>query len=773
MSAVEALRRRPFLVVAAPVAAGIALSDSLPGSALLWPPLAVIPIVAILCRRHPLAWALIGLAAGVARGEWNQSRPESDVRRLDRELEARVTGKVLEAPRFYSADSGSFPLEIESVEADGRAAPWTGRVRVQFYRAPPVLAGGEKVALEGRLRPLRPPGNPGMYDRAAALERLGLGAVLTVSRPPAVLESATRFRLATITDQARAALRQSLARHAPPDVAAFQAALLLGSREELPPDLTLALQRSGTAHFLAVSGFNLVLVLVISWFLLLACGVRGPAMPAALLAILLVYTALTGWQVSVVRAFLMSAAVLGARLFWRRSDVVNSLCLAGLAILLWDPGQLFDTGFQLSFVAVLGIVGIGPVYHEFLSPPPGPPRHPVPAWLGRQARGALGVSIGAWLATAPIVLATFNLVTPVILVANLALCPLITVQSYLALAALPLAAAFPPGATAAGWLATGVFETTAWSADFLTRLPFAYLFLPAMPAWAAAAYYLALGAWTWRARAAPDRRKPWLCAAFAASLALPPLAARAPEHPVFGLMDMGRGSCAYVRTPGEGTVVFDCGSLSYRDPGSMVAAPVLWSRGVTRAHTLVLSHPDSDHVNGARSLIERLGVRRLVVPPGFDHPILQFARERGLEVVVAGRGDVVPGLEILGPPPGAREWPANERSLVVRVMTPEGRVLIPGDIQEKGTRALLDSGVDLRAEILVLPHHGKKQALHRELIAAVDPKVVLVSAPEGYASREVLDHAGGAAVVYQTGLGGWIEVELGAAGPEVRRIRGD
>jgi len=290
-----------------------------------------------------------------------------------------------------------------------------------------------------------------------------------------------------------------------------------------------------------------------------------------------------------------------------------------------------------------------------------------------------------------------------------------------------------------------------------------------MPAWAVGIYYAVLGAWTWRARAAPDRWKPWLCGAFAAGLALPALAARPPERPVFGLVDVGRGSCAYLRTPRDGTVLFDCGSLSYRDPGSMIAAPVLWSQGVTRAHTLVLSHADADHINGARSLIERMGVRRIVVPQGFD----ASGFDTGLEVVVATRETAIPGLEILGPPSGVDRWPTNERSLVVRVSTPEGRILIPGDIEELGTRALLDSGADLRADVLVLPHHGKRQDLHRELIAAVAPRVILVSAPENYASREVLDHARQAAVLYQTGLAGWIEVTLGPGGPAVRRFRGD
>jgi hypothetical protein len=232
----EALRRRPFLVVAVPLSAGIALSQPF----LFWPAIAALPALGLLAARWPrsriLCWMFIGLAAGVAREEGRRLRPSTDIGRLERPVEAKVVGHVLEAPRFYSPGSGSFPLRIESVEVDGRPAPWTGDVRVQFYRAPPPLTGGEVIAVEGRLLPLQAPTNPGVFDRAAALERLGMGATLSTSRPMTVVRAPPPFRVATWTDRARSGLRGLLARHAPPEVAALQAALLFGSREELPPE---------------------------------------------------------------------------------------------------------------------------------------------------------------------------------------------------------------------------------------------------------------------------------------------------------------------------------------------------------------------------------------------------------------------------------------------------------------------------------------------------------------------------------------------------------
>jgi competence protein ComEC len=786
--AVEELLRRPFLIVAAPALAGIVLAETLPHIAFLVAAVAALAGLTLLLFRRRIglgiaAWAFLGLAAGLARAEWSRLRPEHDVSRLTEEVPVRVRGEALEAPRLFvtlsdvaerhATPSGSFPLEVGSMEIDGKPGPWTGRVRVQFYEKDISLTGGEEILVTGKIRPLKSPTNPGVFDRAATLRRQGLGAVLILSGPVTILRPAPALRVRTLLHRARASLRGLLGRHAPPEVSAFQAALLFGSREELPERATLALQRSGTAHFLAVSGFNLVIVLTIFWFLLQILGLRGPPMDLALLALLFLYTALTGWQVSVVRAFLMSAAILAANLAWRRSNVINSLSLAALVLVLADPNQVFDTGFQLSFAAVLGIVAIGPIFHSFLAPEPAESRRPFLSWLGRQTRAALAVSIGAWLATAPIVLATFNLITPVILIANLLLYPLITLQTFLGLATLPLAAAIPPLASLLGFISTGVFEATVACAELLTRIPGAYFFTPEMPAIAVAAYYAGLALWVAWTRTRPARWKPWLCALFATGLTVPTLFHSEPPHATFGMIDVGRGSCTYLRTPAEGTTVFDCGSLSYRDAGATVAAPVLWSLGVTRVHTLVLSHADADHANGARSLIERMRVARLVVPPGFDHPVLEFARNRGLEIVTAWSERPAPGLDILGPPPPERQegtWPVNETSLVVQARTPHGKVLIPGDIEERGTRALLESGADLRAEVLVAPHHGKGQGLHRELLGAVAPRILLVSAPEGYAAREVLDHARSKCSVYLTGEAGWMEVELGPGPPIVRRF---
>ncbi|HEY3227062.1 MAG TPA: DUF4131 domain-containing protein, partial [Planctomycetota bacterium] len=153
MRAVEEVRRRPFLIVAAPAAAGIVVADALSNPIPAFFAAAACALLACLLLRNSsgprlvFGWALIGLAAGLARGEWSEYRPRHDIVHLDRDVQARIVGQVLEAPL-----AGSFPLEIETIEIGEKPANWTGRVRVRLYGSEVALTGGERVAVTGRLR---------------------------------------------------------------------------------------------------------------------------------------------------------------------------------------------------------------------------------------------------------------------------------------------------------------------------------------------------------------------------------------------------------------------------------------------------------------------------------------------------------------------------------------------------------------------------------------------------------------------------------------------
>lgn len=725
-----AARRRPLATLAAGFVAGIALYRAVGA----WPAFLFVTLAAALLLfrfRHALGILLLGLGLGGLR-QAVQLPPKVPYREV-------VEGVVAGPPKVYRTleDPDAGPLADGSFVIDD--------VQVRYFRKPVSLIGGERVRVRGPFRRPRRATNPGEFDYGEYLERNDIYAVMTLVELE-VLEGPPAW------SRARAWFRRQFDRHLPPDVGAFLSAIVLGRREAVPDELVTHLQRSGTAHLLAISGQNLFIVMISVWAVLVVLGLRPRAQTFLLLLVLGLYTLLTGLQVSVVRSFLMMAAFFGADLAWRKRDALSSLGAAALAICLYDPRQVADVGFQLSFAAVLGLALVAPVFHAFSG---------TGGFLWNRLRMGLGVSTAAWLSTAPIVLSNFNLLTPGIVLANLFLVPLITLLFIAGLAHLvlaPLGAGFLSGAAA-----TGLFEAVRFVSSAVTSLPLSYLYAPSVGPILVALYYAALAGWTLWCRRAPERGwRPLATVALAALLGLGPLKHRTPEGVLLAVLDVGRGSCAYVEWPDGRNLMVDCGSLNYRDAGSSVAAKYLWSRGVTRLDTLVLTHPDADHVNGAHSVIEFFRVRRVVVTRAFARP------PPGAEAVVVerrGPPERLGDLEILGPPlweKFGRAVAVNETSIVLRT----AGILFPGDIEEKGTEELLTLA-DVRARVLILPHHGKYFENHAELVRRVAPELALVSAPEGYYSEDVV--ASIPVPVLITGRAGAIELEL-RSGEIVRRL---
>src|SRR6185295_10678194 len=161
---------------------------------------------------------------------------------------------------------------------------------------------------------------------------------------------------------------------------------------------------------------------------------------------------------------------------------------------------------------------------------------------------------------------------------------------------------------------------TRWTSGVVTSIPCSYTYAPSAPPLLIGVYYLALAGWTWGCRSTPERAWKPVSVAFVVLLLgfTAPLRHHRLDAPFLAVLDVGRGSCAYLEWPDGRNLMVDCGSLNARDPGASIAAPYLWSRGVTRLDTLVLTHPDSDHVNGADSVIRRMHVRQLIVTRAFE-----------------------------------------------------------------------------------------------------------------------------------------------------------
>jgi competence protein ComEC len=296
-------------------------------------------------------------------------------------------------------------------------------------------------------------------------------------------------------------LRHRVLEHARKALPAVQASamngIVLGASSELPPDLEDDFVRTGTAHILSTSGLHVGMLAAMLIFLLRLCPI--PRRLAYLLAIggLIVFAVMAGCRPAIVRSVIMASIFLLGYVFEREPDLRNTLACAALALLVYDPQNLFDAGFQMSFVTVLTIVLALPRLQGLLGrqreiPPDMRPERKAARYAGNSLVGAFWISLAAQLGAAPLTAYYFNQGAPIALLANLLIMPLIPFVIGLGLLA-PLAGAIAP------WLAWPLDEClylTLLGVNGLVQgcatLPGAGIALASPSLLALSVYYLAL-----------------------------------------------------------------------------------------------------------------------------------------------------------------------------------------------------------------------------------------------------------------------------------------
>lgn len=661
------------------------------------------------------------------------------------------------APRGYAAVG-----EARAISRDGALRKTSGAVRL-FLPPDGAWAAGQMIEGTGRLAYARGPTNPGQPDFGAMDRRAGiLASVSFAAADVAVVRPSSGS--AALRERIRGAVATAFARRAAPETAAFLSAILLGLRDDLPRDWTERFRESGTVHFLAVSGLHLLLLLSPA-ALLLRLAVPWPRpRAAALIALGVGYAWLVGFTPSISRACVLWAVYWGADLVGRPRDFANALAVAFCAILVAAPHQIFLPGFQLSFAACGALAYLAPALPPRAAAGP-PARSRARRWASRVG-DAIRLSAAAWLATAPLVLWHFNILTPAAVVGNLLLSPVVAAALSGGAALAVLDPVLPAAGAALGRLLDVAAAALSGTAGALAALPGGCVYVPAPPLALVATFLACL------AGIATPLRRTAAVAAAAVVIGWGAHMRLARPEPGFVVLDVGQGLCAFLTTDAGRTVMYDCGSYGGRDPVPAVVAPALWARGVRRIDVLVLSHPHADHANGVGSLLKRFSVSVACVGPAFgDTPagrqILADLAAVGVPCRAVAAGDRLPlsdpdwTASVLFPPAGAPPADPNDRSLVTALTRADGlraaravpfrggdavtlgrgslRILLTGDLEEEGIgRFLASAGDAAAAEVVVIPHHGSATAAAAPLAAAARAAAAVNPARRGFASPATL-----------------------------------
>ncbi|MCW2811479.1 MAG: fold metallo-hydrolase [Friedmanniella sp.] len=652
-----------------------------------------------LLRRSPVWWAttLVLLAFGVTAAAHAYALHHGPLARLA--AAQAVVGVELEVrgdPRAHAAEGPrpayvTLPARVLSLEGRGGAWRLRSPVLVVAGGSGPAWSGllvGSRVRVSGRLQPPQP-GD-------------GLVAVVRVASDPVlVAEPAAGLRL---VERVRRGLRRAVQARGE-EARALVPALVLGDTSAVTPRLTQDFQTTGLTHLTAVSGANLTLLLAFVLSLARWAGCRGRPLRVLGLLGVVAFVGLCRTEPSVLRAAAMGLVALAALGTGGRGAGVRQLCVAVLGLLLLDPYLSRSLGFQLSVLASGGIIWWARPWSRLLH-----------RWLPLVVAESVAVPLAAHLVTVPLVASISGQVSVSGLAANAVAGPFVGPATVLGFAAAGASLASPGLAALLGFGAAWCAQAIITVAHLGAALPGSAWRAPPQPgvsAWLSLVC-LAVGLAMRSVLARPGLTL-LLVTVMVGALVIAP---RQPGWPPAGWVlvacDVGQGDGLLLASGPRTAVVVDTGP----DPAALDRC--LDQLGIRAVPLVVLTHFHADHVDGLAAVLGSRAVGQIWVTglasPAYEARAVQdLADGRGVPVVrpapgvVAAVGDV--GLQVLGPLPhlttGEDGSSVENDASVVMLATVHGvRVLLTGDVEPPGQAALLGAGLDLRADVLKIPHHG-------------------------------------------------------------------
>ena len=708
----------------------------------------------------------------------------------------KITG-VIDTPVATYSNRQKFILRTETLDRNTKNFPVTGKIRVTVSGKGPELILGDRIVFFAKIKSIRNFNNPGGFDykRYMAFRKV-YGTSYVSAEKLTLLRRNSEAGIGMIIANMRRKISELIDKTGNGTEQGVLKALIVGDRNSISNDLRQAFNRTGIGHLLAISGLHIGIVatgafLIFKYllshvkFLLWHAWTKKGAVLLSVIPVF-IYGLLSGMSPSTQRAVIMVTVFLAAFLFEREHDPMNTLAVAALLILVVHPPSLFSISFQLSFTAVLAILyGLSRVQIPWRSNSGGgkTPKH---VRIATKLFYFLMVSLFAILGTLPLTMFYFNQISLMGLFSNFIFVPLIgfvvVPLGLMAVFLYPLS-----GSVALGCLKAGavVLEHTMSMVHFFADLPFAAVKTITPSYLEMSCFYILF--WTVlnliygssNTQTGQDNlpgrednasgksllRKP---SAIVTLLIILVLSADAcywsyerfwHDDLKVTMIDVGHGNAALMELPEGYNILIDGGGFSDNsifDTGARIVAPFLWQKKIKTVDTLVLSHPNSDHLNGLIYIAEHFHVKNVWTN---NEATDTFAYQTFMETIKKNNIHMPEYKKIVGtryingvcldicyPPKDFIEkrkketWRnLNNNSLVLKASFGSKSFLFPGDIQTRAEYELAaTAGDNLKSTVLLVPHHGSKTSSTQRFIEQVDPEVIIISC--GWRSRFGFPH---------------------------------
>lgn len=619
---------------------------------------------------------------------------------------------------------------------------------------------GNKVNVKGELSLFEEARNPGNFDQKFYYEKQKIGAFLWAEALRVTDRESNPLKQGLY--ELRQKWKRILIDAAGEEDGGALAAILLGEKQGMDREIRELYQVNGIAHVLAISGLHLSFLGVGVYHLLRR--ITGSYTVGGLAGVLFLsaYILMIGMTVSAFRAMVMFLFRIGADLSGRHYDSPTALAAAAVTVCMWRPLSLYDSGFWLSFGALIAIIFILPIFKN------------LPAQ-------SLWASVSVNLFLLPILMYSFYEVPIYGVFLNLIVIPLLSVLMAAGLIGTMISLFWEHAGEVIFLCCRIIFRVYEHSCEAALRLPFARVVTGQQDIWKILFYYVFLFAAVLLLRKKEEnkgekrsRKKRVVLSVLLVGTGMTILlfTAQVKDKITITMLDVGQGDGLVIRGPEGKTYFMDGGSSDVKKVGEYRIEPYLLSQGIGSLDYVFASHGDQDHISGIKELVQRqktgVTIKRLVLPTQtvWDDALkelAEMAEKEGIPVFTMEKGQCLTegklSLTCIQPGKGEMEETGNSASLVLALRYGDFDMLFTGDVEGEGEKRLVDHLQGEYSEcvwdVLKTAHHGSGNSTTEEFLKTAAPQYAFISAGKnnsyGHPHKETLERLKDAgAIVYST-----------------------
>jgi competence protein ComEC len=797
--------RRPCTWLAIPLISGILVGEYI-GELKILAFYILLTVITLALARLPRRFILTILAIGLfgwINHQWHtRILSQNDLRLLigNQPRIATIEGTVRSLPtsRATQTENGirfqsQLVLDVRRIRFSQRWQAAEGQVLVRVRKALlPNLFQGLEATVSGAIKHPDPPKVPGAFNYRRHLRFQGIYYELQLNDWSKFHTQHDHSIEKPIPAKFQEWARNALTIGQPENNQATKLiwAMVLGWRTWLTGEVREPFMLSGTLHVFAISGLHIAMIAGMMTILARCLGIPRRMAGFLIIPSLWLYTAATGSPASAIRASTVSSVLLLGWILGRPPDTFNSLGAAVSLLLAFEPLQLFQPGFQLSFTVVLVLSLVYPrlscLYqilfpdHSLVSPQTTTPLRRFGLRCGLKMWSALAVSASAWLGSLPLVAMYFNLWTPISLLANLALVPMAGItmaSSFMALLTAPL---FPSLATIANSSSWFWMCGMIWICENASQIPGAYFEVPGPSPSICFLYYVALGTWAIAETARTKVIVLGACISLAIGLIAIDLKKRGQQTTVT-FLPIPNGDAIFIDAPGSRHDWMIDGGPDWC--ATRLLDPFLVNQPMTaqfRNH--LLTHGDKQHIEILSTLIDQKPSRRIVISPmkfrsTFYRQLIETFQTEGHDIERLAAPNKIGRWEILYPHPHTNPSPADDASIVLLGDFNGIKMLLLSDLDRAVQKELLNDHPTLEVDLISLNLPNDLEPPNRYVLSQLNPQAIIVTGSDSLkgdrwvrALRDLFSPV--QPKVFFTGTDGTVTLTISHSQAQIRTISG-